>query len=68
MATAYPEAGAEYIYIRRAWPKAEWLSFGIGVVILIGGAAAAATVAVAFGGYLREFVDVPPVWSRRWHC
>jgi amino acid transporter len=63
MATAYPEAGAEYIYVRRAWPKAEWLSFGVGVVILIGGAAAAATVAMAFGGYLREFVDVPPVWS-----
>jgi len=63
MATAYPEAGAEYIYVRRAWPKADWLAFGVGVVILIGGAAAAATVAMAFGGYLREFVDVPPVWS-----
>ena len=63
LATAYPEAGAEYIYVRRAWPKAEWLSFAVGVVILIGGAAAAATVAIAFGGYLRTFVDVPPAWS-----
>jgi APA family basic amino acid/polyamine antiporter len=63
MATSYPEAGAEYIYIRRAWPEADWLSFGIGVVILIGGAATAATVAMAFGGYLRAFVDVPPIWS-----
>ncbi len=63
MATAYPEAGAEYIYIRRAWPKADWLAFGIGVVMLIGGAATAATVAMAFGGYLRVFVDVPEAWS-----
>jgi amino acid transporter len=63
MATAYPQAGAEYIYVRHAWPKAGWLSFGIGVVILIGSASAATTVAVAFGGYLRLFVDVPPLWS-----
>jgi amino acid transporter len=63
MATAYPAAGAEYVYIRRAWPKADWLAFGVGAVILMGGAAAAATVAVAFGGYLRGFVDVPPAWS-----
>ena len=43
MATSYPEAGAEYIYIRRAWPKANWLSFGVGVVMLLGAAATAAT-------------------------
>jgi basic amino acid/polyamine antiporter, APA family len=60
MATAYPQAGAEYTYIRHAWPKADWLSFGVGVVILLGGAASAATVAMAFGGYLRVFVDFPP--------
>src|SRR4030095_15944623 len=48
VATAFPAAGAEYVYIRRAWPKADWLAFGVGAVILIGGAATAATVAVAF--------------------
>jgi len=59
MATAFPHAGAEYVYVRRAWPHADWLAFGIGAVILIGGAATAATVAVAFGGYLRVFADWP---------
>jgi amino acid transporter len=59
MATSFPAAGAEYIYIRRAWPKADWLAFGVGAIILIGGAATAATVAMAFGGYLRVFVDWP---------
>jgi APA family basic amino acid/polyamine antiporter len=59
MATAFPAAGAEYIYVRRAWPQADWLAFGVGAIILIGGAATAATVAMAFGGYLRVFVDCP---------
>jgi amino acid transporter len=63
MATSFPHAGAEYIYVRKAWPNAGWLAFGIGAVILIGGAATAATVAVAFGGYRRVFVDMSPVWS-----
>ena len=62
MATSYPEAGAKYIYIRRAWLKADWLS-ALGVVDSIGGATTAATVAMAFGSYLRVFVDLPPAWS-----
>ena len=59
MATSFPEAGGEYVYVRRAWPRADWLAFGIGALILIGGSATAATVAMAFGGYLRVFVDWP---------
>lgn len=59
MTTAFPTAGAEYVYVRRAFPRAPWASFVIGWIILFGGAATAATVAVAFGGYLRNFVDVP---------
>jgi amino acid transporter len=63
MATAFPAAGAEYIYIRKAWPGADALAFGIGAIILIGGAATAATVALAFGGYLRTFVEMPAAWA-----
>jgi basic amino acid/polyamine antiporter, APA family len=61
MSTMIPVAGAEYVYLRRAAPRADWAAFGVGVIILFGGAATAATVAVAFGGYLRFFVDLP-VW------
>lgn len=61
MATSFPVAGAEYVYIRKAWPRADWLAFGVGSVILLGGAATAATVSMAFGGYLRYFVDVPSI-------
>jgi len=61
MTTTFPKAGAEFLYLRRAVPEARWAAFGVGVLVLIGGSATAATVAVAFGGYLRVLVDVP-VW------
>lgn len=61
MTTSFPTAGAEYQYLRRALPKADWAAFGVGLLILLGGAATASTVAVAFGGYVRTFADVP-VW------
>ena len=63
MTTSFPQAGAEYTYLRRAIPEWDWVAFSVGVVILLGGAATAATVAVAFGGYLRVFVDVPVALS-----
>ena len=59
MTTSFPTAGAEYVYVRRAFPRVPWASFGVGWIILFGGAATATTVAVAFGGYLRIFADVP---------
>ena len=61
MTSSFPNAGAEYLYLRRALPKYGWAAFGVGLLILIGGAATAATVAVAFGGYLGTFAAVP-VW------
>lgn len=58
-ATAFPHAGAEYVYVSLVWPKAAWASFSVGLIILLGAAATATTVAVAFGGYLKTFVDIP---------
>src|SRR6476620_10915475 len=43
MATSFPAAGAEYVYIRRALPEARWISVGTAAIILFGGAATAAT-------------------------
>jgi len=59
MTTSFPHAGAEYVYLRRAFPKSDLIAFSVGLVILMGGAATATTVAVAFGGYLKTFVDMP---------
>jgi APA family basic amino acid/polyamine antiporter len=63
MATAFPGAGAEYVYMRLAFPRRPWVSFTVGLIILIGGSATAATVAVAFGGYFKTFIDLPIVLS-----
>jgi APA family basic amino acid/polyamine antiporter len=63
MATSFPHAGAEYIYVKHAFPRWHVLSFAVGIMILAGGAATASTVAVAFGGYLRSFIDIPILWS-----
>jgi amino acid transporter len=59
MTTSFPTAGAEYVYVRHALPEFGRVALGIALVILIGGVAAATTVAIAFGGYMRVFFDVP---------
>lgn len=63
MATAFPAAGAEHAYVRLAFPNTRFASFGVGAVILMGGAATATTVAVSFGGYLAQFVGLPVLLS-----
>jgi basic amino acid/polyamine antiporter, APA family len=64
MTTSFPRAGAEYLYLKRALPEANWAAFGVGLLILTGGAATTSTVAVAFGGYFGTFVDV--VCTENW--
>ncbi|MGE3147999.1 MAG: APC family permease [Pseudorhodoplanes sp.] len=63
MTTTFPHAGAEYVYLRHALPERRFAAFGVGILILVGGGATAATVATAFGGYLQQFLDVPIVLS-----
>jgi basic amino acid/polyamine antiporter, APA family len=53
MTTSFPRAGAEYLYLRRALPKSDWAAFGVGLLILMGGAAGVLpAAAVAFFVYL----------------
>lgn len=61
LATAYPEAGAEYVYLRAAVPESRWVASSIGMIVVIAGAATAATVALAFAGYLRLAADIPMI-------
>ena len=60
LATMHPKAGAEYVYLSEAWPRAAWLRRGVGWTLAGAGAATAATVALAFGGYAGLFVDLAP--------
>lgn len=61
LATMFPSAGAEYIYLRKAYPKTLFPSFMMAMILLIAGAATASTVAIAFSGYLQFFVSVSPM-------
>lgn len=53
-----PQTGAEYIYIKTAWPERSGLAKTIGLIMVSAGVAAAATVAMAFGGYLANFISI----------
>lgn len=61
LATTFPKAGAEYIYARNVLPQQQWVSFAIGFVLVVAGSATAATVSLAFAGYLNLFVTVPVI-------
>lgn len=55
-----PQTGAEYIYVKAAWPEYSGLAKTIGLIMVSAGIAAGATVALAFGGYLNGFFGVSP--------
>lgn len=59
LASAFPKAGAEYQFLKQAFPEWPALSFMAGFLIALNAAATAATVSLAFAGYLRVFVDLP---------
>lgn len=59
LSTMYPSAGAEYIYVRKAFPKFPFLSFLMAIMLFLGGAAISSTVALAFAGYLQFFLNLP---------
>lgn len=63
LGTAYPKAGAEFIYLREAFPRLPWLAELVAMILLVAAASIAATVSLAFGGYLRSFVAVPAIAS-----
>jgi APA family basic amino acid/polyamine antiporter len=56
LASTFPKAGAEYLFLKKALPEYPFIAFLVGFVILLHGAATIATVALAFAGYLDVFV------------
>jgi len=58
MASAYPKAGADYEYTRRAFGR--WPASVVGTVIISGNLVAAGAVSLGFGGYFSTFVDSGP--------
>jgi basic amino acid/polyamine antiporter, APA family len=59
LTTMFPKAGAEYVYVREAWPRIGWLPGTLGWVLTAAGVATTATVCLAFAGYASLFVTFP---------
>jgi APA family basic amino acid/polyamine antiporter len=59
LATTFPQTSAEFAYLRRALPGWPAVATATGLLVALSGAATASTVAIAFAGYLRSFVEVP---------
>lgn len=59
LSTMFPKAGAEFVYLSRAFTSQPWFGSTVGALMAFAGSSTAAAVAVAFAGYLRAFVDVP---------
>lgn len=57
LSSMFPKSGAEYIYLKSIFPTLPFLSFFCGTMMMFSGAATAATVAIAFSGYMQQFVS-----------
>jgi APA family basic amino acid/polyamine antiporter len=59
LATMLPRTGAEHLYLSHAFPRRPLVAFLAGILLIVSACATAATVAVAFGGYLGELTGLP---------
>lgn len=58
LSALYPKAAAEYTFVKNAF-KNNFFGFIIGWLTAITSIIVAATVALGFGGYLTQFIDLP---------
>ena len=62
LSSVFPKVPAEYVFIKNAF-KNNFLAFLIGWLIAVTSIITAATVALGFGGYFSEFVNIPIIIS-----
>ena len=62
LSSIFPKAAAEYVFVKNAF-KNNFFAFLIGWLTAITSVITAATVALGFGGYFAEFVDIPIIIS-----
>lgn len=61
LGTRFPRAGASFVFVRSAFPEWRWLARLMGLLMVCIAPATAATVALAFGGYLASLTPLPPI-------
>lgn len=62
LTTLFPKAAAEYVFVKNAF-KSEFIGFLIGWLTVITSMIVGATVALGFGGYFSQFMDISIVLS-----
>jgi APA family basic amino acid/polyamine antiporter len=62
LSSAYPHAGAEFFFVKKAFPKIDLPSFLTGWTIAFHSSATIAAVLLAFSGYLNVFFNIPQLW------
>ena len=58
LSSMFPKTGAEYQFLKQAFPRHPLFSYMAGFLIALNAAATSATVSLAFAGYLDVFVDI----------
>lgn len=58
LSSRFPQSASVSVYLHKAF-KLQWLSVGIGVLLVLGGVASAAALAQGFAGYLDSIIAVP---------
>ncbi len=61
LSAMYPKSAAEFVYTEEAFKKRR-LSFILGWIIIFSGILSASTVALAFGGYLSDLINIPSIF------
>lgn len=61
LTSTFSKAGAEYQFVRAAFPKWKLAAFLAGYLIALNAAGTSATVSFAFAGYLSVFVEAPAI-------
>lgn len=61
MSSTYPNAGAEFIFVRKAFPKLDIPSFLTGWTIAFHSSTTIASVLLAFSGYFNTFFSMPSI-------
>jgi len=59
LATMFPQAGAEYVYLGEAFPRHRIVAFVTSSFVALSGCATAATVSLSFAGYFNHFLSAP---------
>ena len=62
LSSTYPHAGAEFIFVKKAFPKIDLPSFLSGWTIAFHSSATIAAVLLAFSGYFNVFFNIPSLW------